>query len=214
MRTSYNLQERSSSDDFTRCSFKVTNVFSINENGASLNRMSAVDGSDVIAYTEADEKNNRDKHNDSLITDLDDVSIVCENEDINAEKDVKESGGETSQSRGQNVSNLEGKVIALREDGPTEDNDKDEGLVTIGAQENKTTRPTDKMENGQVTGPRDDKEVIADIDMEAIKEYILKIVNHAQEIVQNESKETAKPRVHRVKPWTQRLAEIFCFRRK
>lgn len=70
------------------------------------------------------------------------------------------------------------------------------------------------MENGQVTGPRDDKEVIADIDMEAIKEYILKIVNHAQEIVQNESKETAKPRVHRVKPWTQRLAEIFCFRRK
>lgn len=30
-----------------------------------------------------------DKHNDSLITDLDDVSIVCENEDINAEKDVK-----------------------------------------------------------------------------------------------------------------------------
>lgn len=214
MRTSYNLQERSSSDDFTRCSFKVTNVFSINENGASLNRMSAVDGSDVIAYTEADEKNNRDNHNDSLITDLDDVSIVCENEDINADKDVKESGGETSQSRGQNVSNLEGKVIALREDGPTEDNDKDEGLVTIGAQENKTTRPTDKMENGQVTGPRDDKEVIADIDMEAIKEYILKIVNHAQEIVQNESKETAKPRVHRVKPWTQRLGEIFCFRRK
>lgn len=34
-------------------------------------------------------KNYRDKHNDSLITDLDDVSIVCENEDINAEKDVK-----------------------------------------------------------------------------------------------------------------------------
>lgn len=34
----------------------MTNVFSINENGASLNRMSAVDGSDVIAYTEADEK--------------------------------------------------------------------------------------------------------------------------------------------------------------
>lgn len=34
-------------------------------------------------------KNNRNNHNDSLITDLDDVSIVCENEDINAEKDVK-----------------------------------------------------------------------------------------------------------------------------
>lgn len=212
MKNSYNLQEQSSSDDFTRCSFKVTNAFSINENGASLNRMSAVDESDVIAYTEADEKNYRDKHNDSLITDLDDVSIVCENEDINAEKDVKESDGETSQQRGQNAS--EGKVIVLREYGPTKDNDKDEEVVTIGAQENKTTRPIDKMENGQVTGPRDEKEIIADIDMEAIKEYILKIVSHAQEIVQNESKETAKPRVHRAKPWTQRLAEIFCFRRK
>lgn len=189
MKNSYNLQEQSSSDDFTRCSFKVTNAFSINENGASLNRMSAVDESDVIAYTEADEKNYRDKHNDSLITDLDDVSIVCENEDINAEKDVKESDGETSQQRGQNASDLEGKVIVLREYGPTKDNDKDEG-------------------------PRDEKEIIADIDMEAIKEYILKIVSHAQEIVQNESKETAKPRVHRAKPWTQRLAEIFCFRRK
>lgn len=109
---------------------------------------------------------------------------------------------------------MEGKVIVLREYGPTKDNDKDEGVVTIGAQENKTTRPIDKMENGQVTGPRDEKEIIADIDMEAIKEYILKIVSHAQEIVQNESKETAKPRVHRAKPWTQRLAEIFCFRRK
>lgn len=176
--------------------------------------MSAVDESDVIAYTEADEKNYRDKHNDSLITDLDDVSIVCENEDINAEKDVKESDGETSQQRGQNASDLEGKVIVLREYGPTKDNDKDEEVITIGAQENKTTRPIDKMENGQVTGPRDEKEIIADIDMEAIKEYILKIVSHAQEIVQNESKETAKPRVHRAKPWTQRLAEIFCFRRK
>lgn len=214
MKNSYNLQEQSSSDDFTRCSFKVTNAFSINENGASLNRMSAVDESDVIAYTEADEKNYRDKHNDSLITDLDDVSIVCENEDINAEKDVKESDGETSQQRGQNASDLEGKVIVLREYGPTKDNDKDEEVITIGAQENKTTRPIDKMENGQVTGPRDEKEIIADIDMEAIKEYILKIVSHAQEIVQNESKETAKPRVHRAKPWTQRLAEIFCFRRK
>lgn len=214
MKNSYNLQEQSSSDDFTRCSFKVTNAFSINENGASLNRMSAVDESDVIAYTEADEKNYRDKHNDSLITDLDDVSIVCENEDINAEKDVKESDGETSQQRGQNASDLEGKVIVLREYGPTKDNDKDEEVVTIRAQENKTTRPIDKMENGQVTGPRDEKEIIADIDMEAIKEYILKIVSHAQEIVQNESKETAKPRVHRAKPWTQRLAEIFCFRRK
>lgn len=34
-------------------------------------------------------KNNRDNYNDSLIMDLDDVSIVCENEDINVEKDVK-----------------------------------------------------------------------------------------------------------------------------
>lgn len=69
------------------------------------------------------------------------------------------------------------------------------------------------MENGQVNDSRNEKDVIADIDMEAIKEYVLKIVSHAQIIVQNESKET-KPRVHRAKPWTQRLAEIFCFRRK
>lgn len=34
-------------------------------------------------------KNNRDNYNDSLIMDLDDVSIVCENEDINVDKDVK-----------------------------------------------------------------------------------------------------------------------------
>lgn len=34
-------------------------------------------------------KNNRDNYNDSLIMDLDDVSIVCENEDINVYKDVK-----------------------------------------------------------------------------------------------------------------------------
>ncbi|XP_022329792.2 uncharacterized protein LOC111128472 isoform X2 [Crassostrea virginica] len=159
-------------------------------------------------------KDTTDRHNDSLITDLDDVSLLCDNEVEEATGNHQGSSDDNRQADGHGVTDLDTGITDLGEVERARVNDKDGGQVIFTTMDDLETGKADKMENGQITASKDEREVITDIDMEAVKGYILKIVTRAQEIVQDESKETAKKKRNQTKPWTQRLAEILCFRRK
>ncbi|XP_022329790.2 uncharacterized protein LOC111128472 isoform X1 [Crassostrea virginica] len=214
MKNSYNLQERSSERNPDLSSFKVRNHLSINDNRTPLIKMSEVEDTDVITATETLKGDTTDRHNDSLITDLDDVSLLCDNEVEEATGNHQGSSDDNRQADGHGVTDLDTGITDLGEVERARVNDKDGGQVIFTTMDDLETGKADKMENGQITASKDEREVITDIDMEAVKGYILKIVTRAQEIVQDESKETAKKKRNQTKPWTQRLAEILCFRRK
>ncbi|XP_062574610.1 uncharacterized protein LOC134236443 isoform X2 [Saccostrea cucullata] len=218
MKTSYNLENHSDGDD-RQVYNKVENSFSVRENGAPFSSMADLDVSDVIIKTEAENEDTRDRHNDSLITDLDDVSVLCHEE----EKPRSECFNDSS-SKNNHINVLDG-VNTLSENGLHKAANEDETLnngceIELNASTNihevsKMGLNSEEMERKKLTNPSEEKESVQDVDMEAVKDYVLKIVNRAREIVQKESENSTKPKNHRsTKPWAQRLLEIFCFRRK
>ncbi|XP_061164742.1 uncharacterized protein LOC133173731 [Saccostrea echinata] len=222
MKTSYNLQNHSDSGD-RQVYNKVENNLSIRENGAPFDSMADLDVSDVILKTEGENEDTRDKHNDSLITDLDDVSVLCHNEE-NQSTEWFNLNNKDSSSENNQITDLDG-VNTLNENGLHKATNEDESLcnvceIELKASTNfhddpKTGLNSEEMERNKLSNPSEEKEPLPDVDLEAVKDYVLKIVNRAREIVQKESENNSKPKNHHsTKPWTQRLIEIFCFRRK
>ncbi|XP_062574611.1 uncharacterized protein LOC134236443 isoform X3 [Saccostrea cucullata] len=185
MKTSYNLENHSDGDD-RQVYNKVENSFSVRENGAPFSSMADLDVSDVIIKTEAENEDSSSKNNHINV--LDGVNTLSENGLHKAanEDETLNNGCEIELNASTNIHEV-----------------------------SKMGLNSEEMERKKLTNPSEEKESVQDVDMEAVKDYVLKIVNRAREIVQKESENSTKPKNHRsTKPWAQRLLEIFCFRRK
>ncbi|XP_048736105.1 uncharacterized protein LOC125651520 [Ostrea edulis] len=183
--------------------------------------MSDVDAKGVSVKLDADDQDTADSHNESLITDLDDVNVVCHDADDNCEDCNKESSRENKPEQVTDLDNV--NTLIENESQRVCGENKFSSHVfqyelnahTIDPDKLKIGPYSDGMENSKIMNT-EEKSPVQDPDMEAVKEYVLKIINKAREIVQTESEDTGKSRTKKgnaAKPWTQRLAEIFCFRR-